>query len=353
MIWTEKYKPKDLKSIKGSVETLDKLMQYDINTIPHLIIHGISGVGKRTVVSCLINHLFGISPVPKIRKTEIKNNSGSIEVSYTEADEYIEISPSEYGYQDKLIIQTIIKEMAQSKPILSLFSKSKRSSIKIIVITSAEDLSAEAQAALRRTIEVYSASFRVFLICSQLSKIIEPIRSRCLFYRLEALSVKETKDILMDIKEKENSLVTEEDIDSIVKESNGNLRRAITKLEMLNLSIKTGDKRKKMESNIKLDWEKTMDEIVGQIKRNLQPEVILEVRKTLYTLVNSCVPANFIINELYRRFIVGKSVEDTERILDLALKYEERIKTGTKGIYHIEAFIIGVMCILKGIEIKE
>lgn len=353
MIWTEKYKPKKLENIKGNSQTINKLVQYDLNTIPHLIIHGVSGVGKRTVVSCLINHLFGVLPSPKIRKTEIKSNSRNIEVSYVEADEYIEISPSEYGYQDKLIIQTIIKEMAQTKPILSLFSKSKRSSIKIIVITSAEDLSPEAQAALRRTIEVYSSCFRVFLICSQLSKIIEPIRSRCLFYRLEALDSSEMKSILVNIKNQENSVVSDVDLDAIISESRGNLRRAITKLELLNDTIKDGNKRIKTDSTVKLDWEITLDEVVNQIKKNLRPETILEVRKILYTLVNSCVPSIFILNELYRRFVVGRDANDTEKILDLALKFEERIKTGTKGIFHIEAFIIGVMCVLKGLKIKD
>jgi replication factor C subunit 3/5 len=347
MIWTEKYKPKNLSEFKENGGTIDRISQYNLENIPHLLIHGVSGAGKRSLVKCLMTHLFGHSPVSRIRKSEIKNNSKTISVSYIEADEYIEISPSEYGYQDKLIIQTVIKEMTQSKPIMSLFSKNKRPSLKIIVITSAEDLSFEAQAALRRTIEVYSSCFRIFLICSQLSKIIEPIRSRCLFFRLEGLNNTEMSEVLLNIIKQENSLIDSEQVSSIVKDSNGNLRRAITKLELLDNKFKSGDKRKKSDSNVKLDWELELDEIVGLIKRNLQSEVMHEVRKRLYLLLNSCIPPDFVLIELYKRFITGKDSNDLEKILDLALIYEERIKSGTKGVFHIEAFIIGVMCVLK------
>lgn len=56
----------------------------------------------------------------------------------------------------------------------------------VVIINEADLLSRDAQSALRRTMEKYTASLRVILCANSTSKIIGPIRSRCLLLRVGA-----------------------------------------------------------------------------------------------------------------------------------------------------------------------
>jgi hypothetical protein len=57
---------------------------------------------------------------------------------------------------------------------------------KVVVLVEVDKLSRQAQAALRRTMEKYSTSCRLILCCNNQSKVIDPVRSRCLGIRIAA-----------------------------------------------------------------------------------------------------------------------------------------------------------------------
>lgn len=64
-------------------------------------------------------------------------------------------------------------------------------------------MTAAAQQALRRTMEIYSNSTRFGLACNTSSKIIEPIQSRCALVRFARLSDQEILGRLMVVIEAE------------------------------------------------------------------------------------------------------------------------------------------------------
>jgi hypothetical protein len=90
----------------------------------------------------------------------------------------------------------VIKEMAANK---SLATSKKGSAgeegvtYKVLVLTEVDRLSRQAQAALRRTMEKYSSSCRLILVCNNQSKVIDPVRSRCLGIRVGAPSVDDVR----------------------------------------------------------------------------------------------------------------------------------------------------------------
>lgn len=56
----------------------------------------------------------------------------------------------------------------------------------VVVINEADSLSRDAQAALRRTMEKYMSNMRIILCANSTSKLIAPIKSRCLLMRVAA-----------------------------------------------------------------------------------------------------------------------------------------------------------------------
>jgi replication factor C subunit 3/5 len=110
-----------------------------------------------------------------------------LDIHVISSNYHIEITPSDLGSYDRVVIQDLIKELAQTR---QLDSQAKHK-FKIVVFNEADTLSRGAQAALRRTMEKYMNNMRVILCCNVTSKLISPIRSRCLMLRIPSPSITE------------------------------------------------------------------------------------------------------------------------------------------------------------------
>lgn len=88
-----------------------------------------------------------------------------------------------------------------------------------------------AQAALRRTMEKESRTTRFCLVCNYVSRIIEPITSRCTKFRFKALGEERVIERLQLICKEEQVLVEQAVFKSIVDISGGDMRRAISMLQ--------------------------------------------------------------------------------------------------------------------------
>ena len=102
---------------------------------------------------------------------------------------------------------------------------------KIIILDEADSMTKDAQSALRRTMEKSGRSTKFCLICNYVSRIIEPITSRCAKFRFKPLA----REILMKrlelICEEEKVKIDEDGMEAIIMTSEGDLRKAITSLQ--------------------------------------------------------------------------------------------------------------------------
>src|SRR5271169_5277650 len=102
---------------------------------------------------------------------------------------------------------------------------------KIIILDEADSMTQDAQSALRRTMETYSKITRFCLICNYVTRIIDPLASRCSKFRFKSLDQGNAKKRLEEIAEMEGVRCEEGAVDALIRCSEGDLRKAITFLQ--------------------------------------------------------------------------------------------------------------------------
>lgn len=102
---------------------------------------------------------------------------------------------------------------------------------KIIILDEADSMTQDAQSALRRTMEQYSRITRFCLVCNYVTRIIEPLASRCSKFRFKALDNSAAGTRLGQIAQVEGLNLEEGVVDKLIACGEGDLRRAITYLQ--------------------------------------------------------------------------------------------------------------------------
>ena len=140
---------------------------------------------------------------------------------------HLEITPSDVGNYDRVVVQDLLREVAQTQQV----DQGARQRFKVVVINEADSLSRDAQAALRRTMEKYSPNLRLILLANSTSNIIAPIRSRTLLVRVAAPAELDICRVLKDVGHREGWGEVVGLNRRIAKESGRNLRKALLMFE--------------------------------------------------------------------------------------------------------------------------
>ena len=201
LMWSEKYRPKKLSEVvdqKGIIKGISNLIKSP--DIPHMLFAGPAGVGKTTTALCIAMELLG---------EEWKKNTLELNAS------------DERGIK---MVRERVKEFAAS---IKLAGDREFGKPKIIILDEADEMTSEAQTALRRIIEDSARTTRFVIICNYLSQIIEPIQSRCVVFRFTRLPKEDVIDHLKMICEQQKVKYEEKALAQIYEATGGDLRRSI------------------------------------------------------------------------------------------------------------------------------
>jgi replication factor C small subunit len=161
---------------------------------------GPAGTGKSSLSLIIVKKLFGLS---------WRNN-------------YLELNASDERGID--VVRQKVKDFARTKALADV-------PFKIIFLDEADALTKEAQHALRRTMENYTATCRFILSCNFSSKIIDPIQSRCTVFRFKLLNKNDIQSIIESVSKKEDLVINDEAIEALYNMSEGDCRRIINLLQ--------------------------------------------------------------------------------------------------------------------------
>jgi replication factor C subunit 3/5 len=216
------------------IEDLEK-GTWKYSNFQHLIVYGSLTTNKEFLVNLLLEKIYGKSGIELKEVEYIINGYGNTKtkVSIKQSKYHIIIEPNSNGF-DKYLIQEIIQNYAKTE-LLNILKYKKL--FKVVIINKLDNLSYYAQASLRRTMEKYSESCKFIFICDQLSKIIEPIRSRCILFRTSLPTNEQILETLLLISEKDQINISLENYNKIITNSENKINNAIWLLELYKHNI--------------------------------------------------------------------------------------------------------------------
>ena len=176
-----------------------------------MLFYGPPGTGKTSTILALAKELFG----PEMFKSRVLELNASDERGIS-------------------IVREKVKDFARmqlSNPPPHYKDRYPCPPYKIIILDEADSMTQDAQSALRRTMETYSKITRFCLICNYVTRIIDPLASRCSKFRFKTLDQGNAKKRLHDIAQNEMVKLEDGAVDTLIKCSEGDLRKAITFLQ--------------------------------------------------------------------------------------------------------------------------
>ena len=202
MLWTEKYRPKNIHELIGQeIFKLDAENWIEIKDMPNILLYGQAGVGKTAAAGILANEML---------ESELDSN-------------YFEINASDDRRLE--VVRTTIKDIAQQKAIGDV-------PFKIILLDEIDGMTTDAQNALKRVMERYASNVRFIITANDRSKIIYPLQSRCANYFFTKLDSTTISTLLKTILSREDiSHPSDVDLGQFISHYNGDVRRTITELQ--------------------------------------------------------------------------------------------------------------------------
>jgi replication factor C subunit 2/4 len=312
-----------------------------------MLFYGPPGTGKTSTVLALAKQLYG----PDLIKTRVLELNASDERGIS-------------------IVREKVKDFARmqlSNPPAGPAGEEYRKKYpcppyKIIILDEADSMTQDAQSALRRTMETYSKITRFCLICNYVTRIIDPLASRCSKFRFKALDEKNAGKRLEDIARLENVALEDGVVDALLRCSEGDLRKAITFLQSAARLVGAvqatgGAEKKRKRAKVEDDEDEdamdvdpapsaagkpvtvqSIEEIAGVIPESTISSLLTAMQSpkagTVYARVSKAVEdmvaegwsATQIITQLYDKIVLGDETVGDQQKSKIVMVFSETDK---------------------------
>lgn len=343
--WVEKYRPKTLSDVTAQDHTVTVLQRtLQASNLPHMLFYGPPGTGKTSTVLALAKELYG----PEMMKSRVLELNASDERGIS-------------------IVREKVKDFARMQLTNPTAEYKKRYPVppfKIIILDEADSMTQDAQSALRRTMETYSKITRFCLICNYVTRIIDPLASRCSKFRFKSLDQGNAKRRLEDIAQNEGVQLEDGAVDALIKCSEGDLRKAITFLQSAARLVGAGNEEQSADDAMDVDKKpvtvKTVEDIAGVIPENTIDKLVSAIRpqragdtyqnvaKVVDDMVADGWSAGQVVSQLYQAIVFDETIPDVQKnkIVLIFSEVDKRLVDGADehlSILDLSLRISGVM----------
>jgi len=305
VMWVEKYRPKKISEIVNQKEIMGSLgaLLKNQSEMPHLLFSGSAGVGKTSTAICISREILG---------------------------EYWRDYSLELNASDERGIGMVREKVKKFSRFAGLDTEIP---FKITILDEADEMTSDAQTALRRIIEDTSKYCRFILIANNLSKIIEPIQSRCVVFKFTRISNKEISSQLKFIVQKEKIKADEKGLETICDYVDGDIRHAIN---ILQAAASTGSiDVSSVKSVIGLTKTKDVQDV---LKLALDGKVS-DARENMIELIKVYGMSESDFLKYINQAVFASKTNNIEGILEIIAKYDYRILVGANPEIQLSALL--------------
>ena len=338
----DKYHPHDYTQLFFNHDVCQSLCHLgrQAQDLPHLILKGYLGSGRKTLVELLIKTQFHIDNLNlQFQQVNIKHSTKIITINIISCLYYQQINPSLNGVYDRFIIKDYISTVIRNKPINQL-------PYHLMVIEDADKLSLEAQQSLRRTMEKYINHVRFIFLTNLESELIAPLSSRCVKFNLKSPTLTEIVDLLIHICQCEHITYHPVCLYQIAEYSQRQTKTALNLLQKIYLQSPQSLQHSHHLLNINqfYDVEQIVDNIVHLLTHQLTSLTIVTGRQYLYDLLVHCLPPIDIMKKIFWRLMTLPSISQDlqSKLITILNQSEYQLKMGSKPIYHLEGYLINI-----------
>ena len=305
IMWVEKYRPKKMSDIVNQKEIIGSLSSLMKNTpeMPNLLFSGGAGVGKTTTAMCISHEILG--------------------------DRWKDYT-LELNASDERGIGMVREKVKKFSRFAGLDTEIP---FKIIILDEADEMTSDAQTALRRIIEDAAKFCRFILIANNISKIIPPIQSRCANFKFTRIEQKDINNHLKSIIKKEKIKADEKGIDEIIDYSNGDLRYAINLLQAV---ASTGNIS---QASVKSTAGLTKTNDVSDVLKLAVSNKIKDARNKMIELIKVYGMSESDFLKYINQALFAMKTDHLEDMSQIIAKYDYRILSGANPEIQLTAML--------------
>ena len=303
-MWVEKYRPTKLSEIVNQTEIIGSLeaLIKDPTDMPHLMFSGSAGVGKTTTALCLSRQILG---------------------------EYARDYTLELNASDERGIEMVREKVKK----FSRFAGMVDVPFKIIILDEADEMTSAAQTALRRIIEDAAKICRFILIANNVSKIIEPLQSRCAAFKFTTIAEADVIARLEEIAKKEKVKTDKKGLKEIYEYTEGDLRHSI------NLMQATASLGGITEENVKKSAGLTKTSDVDEVLKITLSGKVTEAREKMIELIKVYGMSESDFLKYFNSAVFKSKHTNLSDILQVIAKYDYRILVGANSEIQLSAML--------------
>ncbi|AEY98105.1 FAFR422Wp [Eremothecium gossypii FDAG1] len=310
--WVEKYRPRKLDDVASQAHAITVLKRtLESANLPHMLFYGPPGTGKTSTILALTKELFG----PSLMKSRVLELNASDERG-------ISIVREKVKNFARLTVTNPTKEDLEQYPCPPY---------KIIILDEADSMTADAQSALRRTMETYSSVTRFCLICNYVTRIIDPLASRCSKFRFKPLDNVNALGRLEQIAQQEALSYEAGALEKVLHIAEGDLRKAITLLQTAAKMTSYMAAEKITTAQVEELAGVVPDDIIKGLVEKIESKDLTEITKFVNKVVKSGWCGSSIISQLHDYYAENNELdaEKKTKIFLLLFKTDSRLSNGT------------------------
>lgn len=297
--WVDKYQPKTLDEIIGQDVIVSAFKEYvKIGHIPNMTLGGAPGIGKTLLVLCFAHDL------------------GLIEWDTEHLGKWYPLEAGRFQFLDASdergidMVRNTLKNLAENP--------TTNDELKLIFLDEGDNITSDAQAAMRGLIQKYSDNTRFILTGNYPEEFIAAINSRCPLKTILPVTRNDSAKMIKRIQTFEKFTITDEAIEFLTTISNGDMRLMINKLQDAAITSKMNITKKDIGS--------TFADI--EIAKKIMEAALTDfdkAREILITIYQNSGNSSQILSKLYDATYLIPLTQDVQRNEILQLKLRDKM----------------------------